>query len=234
MAQVTLAHGIESVHGRFGGVYFKHSPDGQHIQAMPRAVRKSRMLYPRTFGESSKWSMGFGISAFTGMAGLWMLALLSFFGAAWVAYALVFWFFDRSGARKKISGYNWYMHYAMMFPEEDWFPFWKPPRAPNDLPEYIATYEGMWMYEHTPPEWPADCCGGFYYPGMVWNGEPSFRTDDYEWFLWWRGDVWVLSKSLGWEDPPTTFYSIDPGIRGYYKNTVTKKYGHVYFGKPQR
>ncbi|GAH56866.1 unnamed protein product, partial [marine sediment metagenome] len=101
--------------------------------------------------------------------------------------ALVFWFTTKDGEKKKITGYNWYMHYAMMFPEADYWPFWQPPHAPGDLPHYVSTYRGRWTYEHSPLEWPVDCSAGMHWPGMEWNGEVSFRTDDYEWFIWWRG-----------------------------------------------
>lgn len=231
MAQIKLAPGIISIHGSFGGVYFKRGSDGQHVQAMPRAVRKYKMLYPRTYSRNPGWSMAYGINAFSGMAALWSLALLAFFGAAWAAYALVYMFIDPSGEKKRISGYNWYMHYAMMFPEADYFPFWKPPHAPDDLPHYVGVYRGHWQFEHIPFEWPVDCCGGFFWPGMDWNNKPSYRTDDYEWFIWWRGDFWVVSKSLGWEDPPTTFYSPGTEIKAWYYNPVSKKYAHIYPGR---
>ncbi len=230
MAQVKMSPDILSVHGRFGGVYFKHGPDGQHIQAMPRAVRKSKMLYPRTYGGNPKWSQAFGIIAWTGMTAFWMLGLLSFFGAAWAAYALVYLFIGKKGESKRISGYNWYMHYAMMFPEEDYFPFWKPPRAPNDLPYYYVVYRGRWQYEHTPPEWPAECPADFYWKGIPWNGKQSYKSDDYEWHIWWKDPVWCISRGPGWEEVGKTFYSPDDNIEGYYKNPVSKRLAHVYFG----
>lgn len=212
---------IVSIRGRFGGVYFKIGSDGQHIQAMPRHVNYQR---------SPAQVHGSGISGFSSCAWIWQLALLGFFAAAWAAYALVFFFTTKTGERKKITGYNWYIYYGMMFPEEWGTQFWKPPHSPGELPQCIVTYQGMWTYEHSPLEWPVWAPTDYYWFGG-WFGEyPYFITDNKKWFLWRKETCWVLTTNLGVEDPETTFYSDGVNIFDYYRNPVKKKWAHVYIG----
>lgn len=160
------------------------------------------------------------------------MALLGFYGALWLEYAITYYFMTEDQRKKKITGYNWFIYYALAFPEAQRPPFWKPPHSPGDLPDYICTYQGTWTYEHSPPEWPAWSPAGYYWYRGDFNGEPSYRTDNYNYYLWWRGDVWVLSKVLGMEEPTTTFYSPTSEIRARYLNPVKNKRAHVYFGKP--
>lgn len=222
MALVRLSNEIVSIRGRFGGVYFKTDPNGQHIQAMPHNVK-----YPR-----STFQMA-GINAWTGMSGFWMLALLTFGMALWVAYAAIHFFTTKTGEKKKITSWNWYVHYAMRFPESEGMPFWKPPHAPGDLPHFICTFRGRWMYEHTPLTWGPDCQAGYYWPGPVpWNGKPTYQTDDFEWHLWWKDPEWILSPGPGFEPEGLTSVGEGGTIKGYYRNPITTHRSHVYQGRP--
>jgi hypothetical protein len=232
MALAKLSGAIVSIRGRFGGVYFKAGPDGQHVQAWPR-IRK----YVRSPAQEGAWEhmspfLGFGIKGFTGSAALWMAACVAFFGAAWAAYALVTLFMASGKEPKKISGYNWFIHYALAFPEAERPPFWKPPHAPGDLPHYISVYQGRYTYETSPDGWSDDCASAYYWPGMMWNGKRSYRDDDFNWFLWWDGADWICSPSLDFKPPNKTFVSTTGDIRGYYQCAATLKYTHVYYGKP--
>lgn len=222
MVQVKLSNEIRELRGKFGGVYFKTGRPGQHIQAMPRNIRYMRI------GAQGRYR-----DAYSAAGAFWALALIAFFGTLWAAYALANLFTDRNGESKRISGYNWYVHYALTFPERDEFhPFWKPPHAPGDLPNYVTVYRGRWMYEHTPPELPDDCPGGYYWESPIpWNGKPAYRTDDYNWHIWWTGTVWALSPAPGFEPADKTFYSSSGEITGWYDNPVTHKTAHVYNGK---
>lgn len=232
MALIKTSNEIETIRGRFGGVYFKTGPDGKHVQAMPRTVRYTRSAAQKGgYGAGLEFS-SFGIDGFSSLASLWMLALLAFFSAAWAAYALVFYFTTKTGERKRITGYNWYIHYGLAFPECERPAFWKPPHSPGDLPDLITVYKGRWTYEHPPTEWPADCCSGYFWEGIEWNGKPSYKTDDVKWLIWWNGIKWVLSPGLGYEPAGLTFYEMTGAMKGYYWNPVTKKYAHVYAGKP--
>lgn len=219
MVQVKLNRSIVSIHGRHGGNYFKRGVDGTHLQAMPRNVYNVR-AGPQMAG----------VSNYSGMAAIWHLALLTFFWAAWHAFALVNLFTDDDGRSKKITGYNWYIHYWILFPEEERLPFWQPPRKRGDLPSYIVTWQGLTMYRKTPDVWPAHCSAGYYYPGLEWNGAPSYRTDDMHWFLWWTGVSWCLSLGLDFEDPATTYYSDGIEINDWYRNAANNSWAHVYVG----
>ncbi|GAI82275.1 unnamed protein product [marine sediment metagenome] len=232
MALVKTASDILTIRGRFGGVYFKKDPGGQHVQAMPRVVRYARSpAQVGEFGEKHSFSSS-GIQGYSGACALWQMALLAFFGAAWAAYGLFFWFVGEDGEKKKATGFNWFLYYALAFPECERPPFWQPPHAPGDLPNHIVTYKGMWTYEHSPTEWPAESPSGYYWEVGEWNEQPRFATDDALHHLWWDGEHWVLSLSLGVADPATTFFSPGAEIHDWYYNPETKNWSHVYLGRP--
>lgn len=215
MVQVKLSNEIVSIHGKSGGNYFKSGSDGQHMQAMPRVVRYARSE-----------SQMFGIDGYSGMAALWQLALLGAFWAIWGAFALAHYF-----RGKRITGYNWYIHYWLLFPEAESLPFWKPPRAPGDLPAHIVTFQGRQMFRQHPDDWPADSPAGYYWETIPWKGKPAYRTDDIRHFIWWNGTTWVLSQGIDFEPHGSTWYQHDPTIIGYFRNPVTNTYAHCYYGK---
>lgn len=219
MALVKTDGTIVSIRGRFGGVYFKTGKPGIHIQAMPRHV----------YYTMSKLQF-IGVEAFSTMAAYWLMALAMAFGAAWATFALIYIFIDDEGESKRISGYNWFMHYAMMFPEADRPPFWKPPHAPYELPNFLVTYRGMWTYEHTPPEHPDWSPFGYYWYWGIYAETPLYKTDDSKWFLWWKDGIWVISPGPDFEPPEKTFYSPGPEIKDYYYNPFRKVSCHVYVG----
>lgn len=219
MVQVKLGNQIISIRGRFGGVYFKTGKPGQHIQAMPRHVRYAHSVE----------QMG-GVEGFSAMAAFWQLALLIFFGAAWAAFALAYMFTDKRGESKHITGYNWYIHYALTFPETEEPHFWKPPHSPYDLPNFVVSSGTNWHLYHKPDEMPPTYPGGFYWEIGPWNGKMSYAVDEHDWFLWWKDPMWVVSSDLGYEQPDKSYYSDGPEISGYYYNPVIHKYIHVYRG----
>lgn len=233
MALCRLAPGIISIRGRLGGVYFKCGPDGQHVQAMPRVWN-----YTRSPAQQGAWGPGspfgsFGIKGFSGAAGLWGLALLAFGAALWFIFGMSYMFVRAGKEPKKITGYNWYVHYALAFPECERPPFWKPPHSPGELPNFIATYKGLWTYEHAPGEWPTECCSDYYWQGVPWNGKLTYHNDAFTWFLWWKPPVWVLSTGVDYEEPGLTFYSDSDQIMGTYRNPETNNFTNVYWGRPE-
>lgn len=219
MALIKLGPEIKSIRGRFGGVYFKSGRYGQHVQRMPRSV-----LRPKSIGQLA------GVQGYTGAAAIWLLALLGFFALAWAAFALAHYFYDKKGERKRLTGFNWYMHFSIMLPDQGGVPFWKPPHAPNELPKWVVTYKGTWTYRHTPDEWPDESPADYYWYGMMWNGKQSWRTDDFNWHIWWKDPGWVVSPSPGFEPEGLTFYSDGANVWDYYRNPITKNYIHVYVG----
>lgn len=220
MVQVKLGNQIVSIRGRCGGVYFKPGKPGQHIQSMPRTIHHGPLGF-----------QGPLIGKFSVMATFWHLALIAFFGAAWAAFAIAYYFTDKRGESKRITGYNWYIHYTMTFPETDEPHFWGPPHSPYDLPDFVCSSGTTWHLEHTPPEMPLDYPGNYYWYDGEWNGKPYYRTDDKNWYLWWDTTRWALSISLGAYIVDFTYYSPGPDIIEWYKNPDTGKLVHVYAGK---
>lgn len=230
MALVKLSHSITSIKGRQGGIYWKRDPNGQHIQAMPRVWNYTRS--PAQIGRASFFEglPGFGIAGYSGAATMWLAALCAFFAAAWAIFAVGYYFYRIGKEPKKISGYNWYMHYALAFPDAGRPPLWKPPYSPNNIPDHIVTYRGRWQYDHAPPGWPAESPGGYYRKGIEWNGEPSYHTEDYGKFLWWRGDKWILSDGIGEDGPPNTFVELLDEKIGWYHNPTSGTNARVDWG----
>lgn len=220
MALVKTSKAVLSIKGRCGGVYFKKDGTNQHIQAMPRIVRYSRSTLQAP-----------GIEGYSEAALFWLMALVIGFAAVWAGFAAIWLFTDDEGRKKKISGYNWYIHYALTFPETEALPFWKPPHSPSELPDYYAVWKGQLMYRTKEKDWSENCCGGYYWLDGEWNGRPEYKTDDSKWWLWWKAPHWVLSWGLDIELPDSTYYSIADKINDYYYNPVTNIYATVYIGK---
>lgn len=233
MALVKLGPEIASIRGRYGGVYFKKDHAGQHVQAWPRIIN-----YPRSaaqegaFGEGSPFG-GFGAKGFSGAAAFWMMALLGFYGALWAAWALANLFITKDDEPKRITGYNWYIHYAMRFPETERPPFWKPPHSISDLPAFIVTYRDTWTYEHTPEEWPLECPADYYWYATDFGGKPAYKNDDLTWYIWFDGTNWIVSEGIDYKAPGLYFVSLGADVVDYYKNPLTNRYSHVYFGNPE-
>lgn len=233
MALVKTDNTIVSIRRRFGGVYFKTGSDGIHVQAMPRRIMYTRSYAQRGCGNPKSEGSFFGIDGFSTLTTFWMLVLLGLMAAAWAAYALKNKFTTKTGEQKRITGFNWYIHYGLTLGKEEGWPFWKPPHAPGELPEYHVNYMGYWIYEHNPTEWPEDCCADQYWVRPDFNGYPAYVNDARNWNIWFNGERWVISKLLGMEEEQTTFYRSDVenghSINGYYYNDFTHKWAHCYF-----
>lgn len=224
MALIKTSTLIRSIRGRCGGNYFKRGTDGLHIQAMPRHV-----LYAHTLPQSP------GIGGFSTMAPLWLMALCAYFASLWTAYALANLFTTKSGERKRISGYNWYIHYGLRFPETERPPFWKPPHAPGEMANFIATgYKDYGMYRISYEDWPEWYPFDFFWDRhMLFEGQPRYGTDNFNWSLWWNGERWVVSPEAGMIAPDRTWYSPTHKINDYYHNPIRNHHIHIYPARPQ-
>ncbi len=221
MAQVKLSNQIVSIRGRYGGVYFKKDGGTQHIQAMPRTVNYTRSPLQTH-----------SICGYSAIAGIWSLILIAVtYVAVWFLFALLYLFRKKDKKPKKISGYNWYIHYGLTRPEDDAPPFWKPPRSPTDLPAYYAVVEDMKQYRIAEHLWPLYFCGGYYYREKNYNSRPWFKDSDRGWYLWWKDPQYVISKFLGTEDPPTTYYSVGSKINDTYINPFQGISARVWIGQ---
>ncbi len=220
MVQIKLESSIREIRGQCGGVYFKTGRPGQHMQAMPRHVKYTRLGLQGRFRD-----------AYSAAGIFWALVLVASFVTAWAAYALANLFIDRNGKSKRITGYNWYIHYALTFPEAEALPFWKPPHAMGVRPPYYAVVLGKWQYRLEEKDWPDYVCGGYYWDsGMVWNGEIVYRTDDGLWFIWWKDPKWIISPAAGIEPANFTYVSDADKINDYYWNADKNIFAHVYIG----
>lgn len=220
MVQAKLDNQILSIRGRYGGVYFKKDGPSQHIQAMPRIVK-----YTRSPLQSHS------IGAYSGGAIIWAFVLVAAFSLLWFLFALAWLFRKKDKEPKKITGYNWYIHYHLTQPEDDAPPFWKPPRDPSHLPDFFCVVEDMEMYRIREDMWPLYFCGGYFYVGGKYQGRWWFKEPDRLWYIWWKDPMWVISKTLGWEDPPNVYYSIGNKVNDTYINPDRDISARVWIGK---
>lgn len=93
MALAKLSPGIVEIRGRFGGVYFKKNPTGQHIQAMPRHVRSPIQA-----------SRQKGISCFTNLSNAYAMFKVGE-AAAWIAFALAM----KAAGYTDLNGRQWFI-----------------------------------------------------------------------------------------------------------------------------
>lgn len=213
---------IISIRGSFGGVYFKCSPDGQHIQSTPRITQSTHVKIK-----------GHSVTLFSACGFFWAMALVAGMSIVWAAFALVWLFTDKKGATKIISGYNWYMHLAMQLPHEVRPPLWKPPPSPHKLPDKLVTFEGNWTYEHQPKDWPDYCPAGYFYESGTHQGKPSYFIDKGLWVIQWTGDHWIIFLMDGPGLVYYTYHGTGPDVEGEYYNEFQDKYAQVYIGHPE-
>lgn len=242
VALCKLGNGIIDMRGKFGGVYFKRGTDGQHVQALPRRVRYTTwpnsgaqergILKAKTrgFGSGLKGFLN-GVGMFSAMAGIWLAILLLAMGVLWSGFALHNLYVDKTGRGKKISGYNWFMHFALAGEGGNQLPFWKPPHAQHDRPDFYVVYKGRWMYDHAPEEWPDETPSDYYWLIGELNGKNWYATDNRRWNIFWDGSDWCMTQAPGEWVPDVSWKSVDDEPFGYYQNPDTGSFSHVYNGK---
>lgn len=184
---------IESIRGRFGGVYFKKDASGQHIQAMPRHVYN-------TFGGTmppilhhSATSRWVNIFAFTkaSRAFFYLAAAGAISGFGEIAE---FWLWPtKSGMRKRLAAYHWWMHYNTIRYAKGLPPYTIPPKSLKDYPSFVITGK----------EWGQNTLN-MYKSDIKHAGYPFYRMQVnpwwwQEWFLFREGDTNYISNNLGHE-----------------------------------
>lgn len=232
MALIKLGPEIISLRGRCGGIYYKKDKSGQHIQKMPRYWN-----YTRTPAQVGGWGWGSpfaasGISGFSGASLFWLAALVASYAIIWALFALAYLFYTLKGERKRITGYNWYLHFALGYPRAKRPPLWKPPKTPTEFPDRIAVYEESWSYERREIDFPDESPTAYYDFGGFFNGQNYYLAKEEGWELWWKDPVWVLSPGRGQEPAGKTYYSEGAESVGIYINPVTGSNTHVSLGAP--
>lgn len=232
MVLAKTGNGIISIRGRSGGVYYKKGRDSQHIQAMPRTVNYNRVGAQMIL-----------TSRFTFVAMVWMLKLVAGYALLWAAFALAWLFSKKNKEPKKISGYNWYIHYSMrpasgerppIVPIEWWIPppLWKPPPLPAKPPDILVTTQGMYTYRHSPDEWPDTHPSDNYWYWGEWNNKPCYESENRKWVLWWDDTRWAISTHVGQYVQNYTYYSYGINMYDTYLNPDTNEYCDVFIGGP--
>jgi hypothetical protein len=148
MAICKTSNEIESVSGQFGGIYFKKDNAGQHIQAMPRSVRKASMQSPITYSPLLGGSRSAYILSWTKKAKQWLMiaSILWYFSEVWQSFADANEWKNKRGKITKPTAYNWWMHFNVTRDVEGLPPYTYPPRSSLTLPVY--TIVGPWFTAH--------------------------------------------------------------------------------------
>jgi hypothetical protein len=204
MAICKTDNSIKSIRGRFGGVYFKKDNAGQHIQVMPRSIRKASLESPMIAPESPELNRAAMRDAFSGAAWWWMLVIALAAITGWVLFAGEFTYGLDEDRQKKISGYNWFMHFNVIRNAKGKPPRIHPPNSPSDLPVAEAT-SGYNPLNYS----------NFYDAGM-YNGKKLYKSQDGKWYTWWLDPSWVISNQPGQAEEPPYWFRLDESEFGDY------------------
>ena len=200
MALAKTSNEILSIRGRCGGIYFKKDNYGQHIQTMPRAIRKASMQGTIELAGHSRGNRLAYINSWTHIATIWAMK---------AAYIFLIGFLEMAEERtsdltkskgKKLTGWNWFTHLNVPRVAEGLPPYTYPPRGadprygdqdykPWKLPTY--TIVGKDNDVETIGLYPA----GY---GGTHKGKPYYLPDHYKSnnVLWWDDDRWILSSGI--------------------------------------
>jgi len=167
---------------------------------------------------------------------LWGAILIASYSAAWSAFALAWYFITKAGEKKKITGYNWFVHYFLIRDPLLDGHLWRPLPEPFGYPNFVVTYNGLWIYQRHPATWPAECPADYYniIPDTWYQGKQVYRGDVRGWYLWWSLYEWILSPQIGVKTPCHHYLGKKwrVKIRGRYTSPCTGSYADVFFGAP--
>lgn len=205
MALAKTANGITSIHGSCGGVYFKKDSSGQHIQAMPRSIRKISMESP-VIAPSSPGSRAAWIAATSDAAWAWLIVAALGFLPYWKDFMDAYLYEGNTGlGQKRISHYNWFMHFNISRKARRKIPWIRPPKSPSELPDAVSTSEYPDM-EYT----------NFYVRG-TYNGKTLYESQNGQWFCWWLDPSWIISIAPGNSSTPPYWFRLFSDEHGDYE-----------------
>ena len=213
--------------GQFGGVYFKHSPDGQHIQAMPRHVYNTFGGTPPPYVHGSGFSRKAYINSWTYTARMYALFTGTIIFADWVIRSCGWEFPEGKAKGKKMPPYIWWQYLNVPRVIEGLPAYTYPPKGPNPrypdeqsrgikIPNF--TVIGKFFGFQTINNYAAAYHG-------TYNGKPYYNPEptNTHCCLWWSLDRWILSNSIG-EFIPPWWYNVSEDPVGFYEPS-TPEYG---------
>lgn len=204
MALIKTAPIIVSIHGKFGGVYFKKDNSGQHVQSFPRSIRKLSMKKSTLITGFSDIRAG-NISSFSTAAAWWVMLIAgAIFYVLYKAFSLEWEYQLREGGTIILPPYQWFMHFNATRPRRKLPPMAIPPKTPLDIPAAETT-----------TDFPPLSYQNFYDIG-VWNGKKLYQSQDQKWHCWWLDPSWIISETPGESEEPPYWYRIDESPFGDY------------------
>jgi hypothetical protein len=194
MAIAKTDNTIESIRGRCGGVYFKKDSAGQHIQAMPRRVRKFSMESPVIWPSSPGGSRAAYIKSFTYVAGQWLgIAIL------YIPLLILWQMFAKKedykkGKKKprKLNNRQWFVHYNVWRNAAGLPIYITPPRSSVTLPAYVA--RGSYLNSHEKSNMNFYEKDGLIH-GRPWYGKDTNKYDTHPYTLWSDGSDYYISPA---------------------------------------
>ena len=199
MALIKLSSMIIEIRGRFGGVYFKKDNTGQHVQAMPRSVRKASMEGPVIRPHSPGGSRSAYTKSWTYVASMWGILILTVYLPLWIAKTLGWRHEDKKGNNVKLTPWGWFTHFNILRSAKGLPIYWRPPRSPKHLPDMTIVGDNWMVYYSTGlPSRQHDTIGLYKASGGgTFNGKPYYIADVYSKGLWWDNTQWVVSGNMG-------------------------------------
>lgn len=219
MALIKTDNTIISIKGKFAGTYFKSGKDGIHCQAWPKQ---------RSFTRSAQ--VTYGIMAFSSCASAWVLLLIVAWAAAWSLFGAENYYEMPNGLRKRISGWMWFVHINMRFPECQQLPMWKPPFSLSDFPDIYVVFRGYWSYNNPVEEWPEYSPMGYFWKSGSINGRYYYEDEKRIWYLWWNGRQWIISRTLGFYEPCFTWYGETKYMYGRFREPCSGHSSKAFYG----
>lgn len=202
MALVKTGQGITDIRGQLGGVYFSRDKTGLHERAMPRNWRKLSYTEPFIRPNSPRGSRAVYIDSWTAMIALWKGYISIVLLPAWIAKSISEYFHKGKAKGKRISAYNWFMYYNIPRSVRAKQIYTYPPRAHNDLPEYVLTGKILEPTAQNLYKAPGQYYGHDYYVREGSGDDVGLG------FLWYKEGFWYITSLLG--DPlPLHYWYLD-------------------------
>jgi hypothetical protein len=210
MALAKTDNSIESIRGRYGGIYYKKDNAGQHVQAMPRHVYN-------TFGGTLSAPVGgtktqriINILAFTKAARAWASLVGTLVVAGFGNIAELWLSPKKNSLYKKLNAYQWWLLFNVMRIAKDLPPYTLPPRKLLDPPDHVIT--GTHWGKNTINMYRS----GLYHEGYIFS---RMQENPWQWdecYLFHHGDSWYISPVMTVIPQPPYWRKVGEDQEGIY------------------